>query len=48
MVQAPIPVNSPEHPSSPPEVLAGLNFDGRTKREVADDLVSRLPEGEAH
>ncbi|GAB2736392.1 restriction endonuclease [Nocardioides pakistanensis] len=30
-----------------PELLAGLDFDGHTKREVADDLVSRLIADEA-
>lgn len=29
-----------------PELLAGLDFDGSTKREVADDLVSRLVDAE--
>lgn len=30
-----------------PELLAGLDFDGSTKREVADDLVGRLADREA-
>lgn len=30
-----------------PELLVGLDFDGSTKREVADDLVSRLIDREA-